>query len=358
MGRTEFLIVGQGLAGSVLAWTLQARGADFRIIDRDEGAFCSQVAGGLINPISPRLPTKGWQAELHVPEAEAFYSNIAAKSGSECYHPRPIYRPYADAKEKERWKGNARKKGFDRFLWPNGPSHIPGIRIDPELGVAAFQGAFLDVPVFLNASSKSFLQKGILQRESFDPDQLKECRDGWDHKGIRAKTLILCQGTNIAHCPFFGDLPLKPNKGEILTLDMPDLPTEFILNRGFYAIPLGDGKVRVGASYDHKDLDPNPTEAKKKELLERMEEWIELPYKIQDQEAGFRPTTPDTRPYVGFHQKKRGLAVLNGLGSKGVSLAPYWAKKLTEQLIKKEEKAPDPNVDPYRFKEKEQPAKV
>jgi glycine/D-amino acid oxidase-like deaminating enzyme len=356
--RTEHLIIGQGLAGSVLAWTLSAQGSEIRIIDRDEGALCSRVAGGMINPISPRLPTKGWRAEIHFPEAESFYRNIELKSGAAFYHPRPIYRPYKHAEEKERWNANARKKGFDRFLWPKGPERIPGVRMDPELGAAAFQGAFLDIPAFLESTAEHFLRQKRLHRESFQPHELVEKKEGWEYKGIRADRVILCQGTGIRDCPFFGQLPLRPNKGEILTLDMPTFPEEFILNRGFYAIPTGHGRVRVGASYDHQDEDPTPTAEKRNELLNRMEEWIDHPYKVLEHRTGFRPTTPDTRPYVGFHPEKKGLAVLNGLGSKGVSLAPYWAKKLTEKLKEGNEEAPDPAVALDRFKSNEKTAKA
>ncbi len=353
MERTEFLIVGQGLAGTVLAWTLYLNGADIRIIDRDEGAYCSQVAGGMINPISPRLPTKAWQAEVHFPHAEAFYRTIEERTNKNFYHPRTIHRPFKDPSEKERWQANAKKKGFDRFLWPNPPDELPGIRMDPDLGAASFQGAFLDLPAFLGASSYKFKQEGLIQRKDLEPKRLIERKDGWEYEGIFAERLILCQGTAMQKGPFFDDLPLRPNKGEILTLRMPDFSEKFILNRGFYTIPIGGGKVLLGATYDHEDLDPKPTKTRRKELLERMEEWVGSPYEVLEQKAGFRPTTPDTKPYVGFHPQKKRAAIFNGMGSKGVSLAPFWAKKLTEKLLSRNEEDPDPLVAPERFRSNE-----
>ncbi|MFB6257070.1 MAG: NAD(P)/FAD-dependent oxidoreductase [Flavobacteriales bacterium] len=358
MEDTDALIVGQGLAGSVLAWSFWEEGRDFRIVDRDEGAYCSQVAGGLIDPISPRLPTKAWLAELHFPEAERFYRRIESLTNTTFYHPRPVHRPYKDAEEKERWEKHAKKKGFDRFLWPKSPRKIPGVKMDPDLGSACFQGAFLDLPTFLAESSRTFSQKGLLQRSPFDPDRLIEHTDGWEWNGLRSRTLILCQGTGIRECPFFKELPLRPNKGEILSIDMPDFPQAAILNRGFYAIPLGEGQVRIGATYDHEDLSPEPTSAKKEELLQRMEDWIRLPYRVLDHKAGFRPTTPDTRPYVGFHRKRKGVAIFNGLGSKGIGLAPYWAQRLREKLREGKEEAPDPRVAPDRFEKKKTASKA
>jgi glycine/D-amino acid oxidase-like deaminating enzyme len=357
MERTQDLIVGQGIAGSVLAWTLYEEGRDFHIVDRDEGADCSMVSGGMMNPISPRIPTMTWRADVHLPEAEHFYTSIENRTGEKFYHARPIYRPYKDADEKERWEGNARKKGYDRFLWPKPPTRIPGVHVDPDLGVAAFQGAYLDTPAFLDCSSRHFLREGLLLRTNFDPEDLKEKDGYWEWNGIRFQRLILCQGIGIRDCPFFAELPLRPNKGEILTVRMPDLPEHFILNSGFYAIPLGEGKVRIGATYDHEDMDPSPTRSKKEDLLSRLEKWIDLPYELLDHQVGFRPTTPDTRPYVGFHRKHRGIAVFNGLGSKGATLAPHWAKRLTAKLKTKKEEAPDPEVDPERFGQKKKASK-
>ncbi len=47
----DFLIVGQGLAGSLLAWELMQRGAKVLIVDNGM-PNASQVAAGLINPIT------------------------------------------------------------------------------------------------------------------------------------------------------------------------------------------------------------------------------------------------------------------------------------------------------------------
>ncbi len=358
MDSTDYLIVGHGLAGSVLAWTFREKGMDFRIVDRDEGAFCSQAAGGLINPISPRRPTKGWRAEIHFPYAERFYRWVGDRTERPFYHPLPIHRPFSDEEEKERWSSNAKKKGYDRFLYPKSPQKLSGIDINPRLGAATFQGAYLDLPAFLEKSSEKAVQEGSLFRRSFDPQELNKMQHGWEWEGIRFKKLILCQGTRIRECPFFGHLPLRPNKGEILTLKMPDFPEDLILNRNFYAIPLGEGKVRIGATYDHQDLTPEATRAKKEELLDRMEQWVHSPYEVLDHRVGFRPTTPDTRPYVGFHHEEKNVAVFNGLGSKGIVLAPYWAQKLTEKLQEGVEEAPDPEVEPERFDKNRKAAKA
>ena len=49
--------------------------------------------------------------------------------------------------------------------------------------------------------------------------------------------------------------------------------------------------------------------------------------------AGLRPTSHDRRPVVGLLPDKPQVGVLNGLGTKGVSLAPYFAHQFAESLI-------------------------
>jgi len=49
--------------------------------------------------------------------------------------------------------------------------------------------------------------------------------------------------------------------------------------------------------------------------------------------AGIRPTVKDRRPFLGAHPDHNNLYVFNGLGTKGVSLAPYFAKHLVDHMV-------------------------
>nr|MBX2815191.1 FAD-dependent oxidoreductase [Saprospiraceae bacterium] len=48
--------------------------------------------------------------------------------------------------------------------------------------------------------------------------------------------------------------------------------------------------------------------------------------------TGVRPTTPDRRPFLGQSSDQPGLFILNGLGTKGLSLAPYLSKVLIQWM--------------------------
>ena len=47
----NILIIGQGIAGSCLAWELKRRGAEFTVADRPVAETASRVAAGLVNPL-------------------------------------------------------------------------------------------------------------------------------------------------------------------------------------------------------------------------------------------------------------------------------------------------------------------
>ena len=105
---------------------------------------------------------------------------------------------------------------------------------------------------------------------------------------------------------------------------------------------------RVGSTYNFHDNEPVVTESSRKELEEKVNAITQFPYAVISQHWGIRPTTPDRRPILGEHPAMKSVFVLNGLGTKGVSLAPYFSEvliRLTEnrQSLNKE-------VDIERYK--------
>jgi flavin-dependent dehydrogenase len=68
----RILIVGQGLAGTALAWRLWERGVPFVVVDRDEAVTCSKIAAGLVTPITGMRLNLNWRFVSQREEAGAF----------------------------------------------------------------------------------------------------------------------------------------------------------------------------------------------------------------------------------------------------------------------------------------------
>ena len=120
-----------------------------------------------------------------------------------------------------------------------------------------------------------------------------------------------------------------------------------IINRGVYVVP-SRGSWRVGATYSYNDQTPGTTTRASAELVERLEGLITEPFEIEGQQWGLRPTTPDRRPMLGRHPEFKSLWIFNGLGTKGVSLAPYFAEVLIRSIENGEPL--NKEVDIERFK--------
>ena len=126
-----------------------------------------------------------------------------------------------------------------------------------------------------------------------------------------------------------------------------ELNIDFLLKSALFIIPLGQNNYRVGATFNHTDKTAAPTESGKQALVEKLKKVIDVPYEIIDQTAGIRPTTKDRRPFIGIHKEYARLAVLNGLGTRGVMLAPTMARNLFNYIEKGE--MLDSEVDIKRF---------
>jgi glycine/D-amino acid oxidase-like deaminating enzyme len=61
--------------------------------------------------------------------------------------------------------------------------------------------------------------------------------------------------------------------------------------------------------------------------------WLKVPFKIVDHKASVRPANIERRPFVGFHPTYKNVGILNGMGTKGCSLAPFFAKQLADHII-------------------------
>ena len=111
-----------------------------------------------------------------------------------------------------------------------------------------------------------------------------------------------------------------PNKGELLLVEIPDLPTTNIYKKGMMLTPLSTpGLWWIGSNYAWEFDNPDATPAFKEKTEALLKEWLKVPFKIVDHLAGIRPATLERRPFVGLHPLYPNIGILNGMGTKAVS---------------------------------------
>lgn len=317
------------------------------VIDDPALSSSSRVAAGIWNPIVFKRLTQSWLASDVVPELIRFYTNASELLGVPLIHERAIIKPFTEEQEKNLW---IKKAESDReFLDPQIYHDLKLSEQDRLAGYSkVLQAGNLEVKLFLEKTREYLVQNDSYLMQRFDYRELQYDGARAYYKHVHPQHVVFCEGHLLRQNPFFDYIPMKPAKGEVLTIRCEGLLLEReILNKGIFILPLGNHSYKVGATYDWEDLSDTPTEAAKETLINKLKAVISIPFEVVAHEAGVRPAVIDRRPVVGTHAVYDNHHIFNGFGTKAVMLAPFFARQFVEHL--KEGKPLHPEVDPKRF---------
>mgnify|MGYP002395720362 CR=1 FL=1 len=307
-----------------MGYLLHQRGISYKICHHYAKNSSSRAAAGLFNPVTGRKMVKTWLADTLFTFFHQFYKNLEETSQRKFFHEIPIYRPFRDMAELNDWQGKLKDPEYSPYLEKIISNQITPFTNDNDGGLLLKQSGYLDVNNFLQAVHEVCAEQIIFER--FSEQNLHESGNAWEFNGCRYKNVIFTNGTEAISSIYFSWLPFRPVKGEVIKLSNEGkLP--YIYNRGAFIIPKTNEWI-LGATYNHKDLSWVPTTDGKLSLLKIFDELMRIKYTVKSQWAGVRPASADRRPFVGRHPKHSNIYILNGFGSKGVSLAPYFANCL------------------------------
>ncbi len=324
----DYLILGQGIAGSTLAWHLTWQGAKVAVIDAGKPTTASRLAAGLLTPITGKRLTASERWDELFPVAKAFYQRVESEAGTKLFHQKPSLRLFASEEERQRFSLRCEEKCFaDRVrLIEQPPVGMKG----PYGGFEMLEAARLDTAVYLEATREMLqTQNGFFVAE-IDPNKevvLKEKRVTISRLGIQSHRIIFCQGAAAVMPTWQTDLRLKPSLGEVLTIDLA-IELKQTVHRGIWLSPEAPERYRLGATNRWEAFEELTTEAGKQELLTKLSGMTDQEPKLVSQQAAIRPTTVDRKVSFGWHRKEPRLGWLNGLGTKGSLWAPWSASQL------------------------------
>ncbi len=344
----DALIVGRGIAGNTLALTLLEQGASIKVVDSPNTNSSSRIAAGLFNPFTGKRTTKTWLAEEIFPFLHQFYKRMEEKAGVHFLHDRPIYRPFLSHADYNDWSVRSTEEDFSAFInsHPEHSKYSPWIN-NPIGGLECKQSGYVDVSLYLD-SSKLILEKtGALIEDHFLYVDLQQTSEGVLWKGQQYRYVVFCEGVQAMQNPFFPKLPMVPNKGEIMTLAIPDFPLTEIISKGVFLVQKKEGHFQLGSTYRWVFNHEEPEQKGKEELISKFTKWFKPSFQEISITAGVRPASKDRRPLMGCLEQNPFFLIFNGLGTKGVSLAPYWANHMAEYIL--HQKDLDPEVDIRRF---------
>ncbi|MEM6318529.1 MAG: FAD-binding oxidoreductase [Bacteroidota bacterium] len=334
--KLPYLVVGQGIAGTMLCWFLKKSNQPFIVIDNEHKSAASMIAAGIINPITGRRFVKSWMIEEFLPFAKETYQEMERTFGIDVWTDRKIIRFFANNAEGNNWLAKTTWDGYGAYLDTTKNADYLTPFIFDKAGQGTVNGAQVDLGTVISTVQKQLQQEGLLINQQFDYQQLVLKENRVVYQNIIARKVIFCEGYAACRNPYFAHLPYESAKGEALILRIPNLVTDDIIKKHFFLVPLEKDLFWFGANYEWDDLSEVPTQTGKEYLIEQLKGILKLDYEIVHHVAAVRPVLKDRRPALGLHPTYPQIALLNGMGTKGTSIAPYWAKQLVDFLVNRQ----------------------
>lgn len=343
----DYIVVGFGLAGLSFVETLDNASRSY-VVFENYSEQSSRVAGGLYNPVILKRFTAAWCASEQLALAVPFYKNIERKLETSFVTELAIVRRFNAIEEQNLWFEACDKPILNEFLSSTIiRNENEALDIPFHYGKVKHTGR-IDVKKMLSSWINYLQDHKRLYKETFEHDELIIRKDFVEYKGLRAKNIVFSEGFGLRNNPFFNYLPLPGNKGEYITIRSKELRLQEAIKSSIFIIPLGDDLYKVGATYNNQDKTAGCTQSAKEQLQDKLSQFLKVSYDVVDQVAGIRPTTRDRRPLIGTHPIHKRLHIINGLGSRGILIGPFVAKKLY-QYIQHQVGSLDKEIDIKRF---------
>ena len=343
----DYLIVGCGLAGIAFAEKAIQNNKTILVVN-NQSQNASKIAGGLYNPVILKRFSQVWNANEQLELLDVFYARLEQKLKVKLDYKLPLLRKFYSVEEQNNWFIASDKPNLSKFLSTNLITIQYNSVPSPYGFGEVLHSGYVDTNLLLESYQNYLKQQNLYIEETFNYSELVIENDFVTYKNTKAKHIVFAEGFGMLLNPLFNDLPLDGTKGELLIIKAQNLELDVILKSSLFVVPLGNDLYKVGATYNWEDKTNNPTEDGKNEILKDLKELITCDFEIIEHRAGVRPTVKDRRPLVGTHPKHKNVHLLNGLGTRGVMLAPAMARDLYNSI---ENNIPlDLHIDIKRFK--------
>jgi glycine oxidase len=331
----DYIIVGQGMAGSILDYELTKRGYRVLVVDQGHETAASRVAAGIVNPITGKNFVLSWRFEDFIEVAKTTYAALSDLLGFEVMKSQNILRSLDDIAQENHWAARSGDPITQKYVvdtpdlstWRN-------VLKSPPVIAEITHSYRVDTAQFITRYRAYLSDQGRLLTAIFDVDTLTINSTSVNYIGHEANSLIFCTGA--FDIPRFASPSLKSTKGQALIIHCPGLSADKMYKQKHFIVPLGNNHYWMGGGYLWNAVDTDPTPEFKSEMLEFLTVNFDLPpFEIVSHLAAIRPTTTDRRPKIGTFDGYSHIHYMNGLGTKGASMAPLVAQEMAEYLSKR-----------------------
>jgi len=333
---SDIIIVGQGICGSLLSWSLLQKGISVKVYDVGVSSSATCAASGIINPITGKRFVKSWMVDELFPAAEKTYHDISQAIGADFYKKLPIYKLLESVKEQNDLSARATELGYEQYFTNTDIHYLDKEKVKNEFGSFVISGGGkMNTQLFINSYRAFLKNKRLLVEEPFTYEQAL----------VSKSKVIFCNGYKAAQMGFFKDLTWQIVKGEYLLVRIKDFYSDRIISGDTTISPTSEKDIYyAGATYQWHYETEDPTEQYKNEIIESLEKMLHVPFEVVVHGAGVRPSAKYRRPFIGFHPEHQHVGIFNGMGTKGISLSPYFAEHFAEHIVNGKELLPEVDI--------------
>lgn len=345
--NVDVLIIGQGLCGTFLSWELQKAGKSVCVIDNLIPNTASRIASGVINPVTGRRIVKTWMIDELIPFVQNVYQSIGQELNIPAIQKTEIVDFFPTPQMKIAF-GKKFEEDPDYLQLPiNENAWNEYLTNDFGFGIIS-PSYLINLQQLLPVYREQLRDKNLIRDTLFDINKLFVAGDHIRYDDITADKIVFCDGIHSAENPYFKNLPFALNKGEVLLVEIENLPTSHIFKKGFTLLPWKENIFWLGSSYLWEFENDQPSPGFLQFGTSWLKQTLKSAYKIVDHMAGIRPATLERRPFIGFHPKHTAVGILNGMGTKGCSLAPFFARQLAENIISNAPIMPEASINRFQ----------
>ncbi len=334
MTEVDVLVVGHGIAGTNLSATLLKKGYTVRVFDKKKESSSSRVAGGIMNPITGKKMNRAWMVEEFIPFGAKHYEELQELLGITVLFQKPFFRYFSNPEDANWYEEKKDDLEMLEYVEPVPKEWADQQFIANERGGVLTKGVYqVNCPQLIEAHREWLKEKGFLSEDLFDSAAIQFTDTHTIYKEYKAKYIVFAEGPAVDQNPWFKSITLNVAKGEALIIEAPEMDRANIWKKGIFVMHVENGLFYVGSTNSWKLDDALPTQEKYDELTKKLDQFLKVPYTVVEHKAAIRPNSKDRRPIIGHHPEHHQLVVFNGFGTKGISLSPFFADQLVEELF-------------------------
>ena len=320
----DAIIVGQGIAGSFLAYEFIKNHKEILVFDECLSHTSSRIAGAVLHPLNTRTGKINFKKEEEIGHALKAYREFEAFLSNRFVYTRKLL---------------SVQNQFE--VGDNGYITTPDSECQSALNVLEGKDETVCVePVYqingehlLNELRNYLTENNSFFAGKLDSHHLKVYKDHVAYCDFKAKSVIFCNGTTPVE-NFVIPEEIIRNMGNVLYLNIPELDNRYIYQKNNVRLsPLSSGLFWCGTNHDWNYTTPKPDLTWKNETILFLRQWLKTAFEVVDHKVAERPTTAGQLTICSKLSPHLKTFMINGLGTRGYTLAPILAKKLFKEYF-------------------------